>query len=414
MVSSVTKPTSELRAVIALAALYISRMLGLFLVLPVLVLAGPEYGSDDIFLLGVALGVYGLTQAFLQIPFGLLSDRFGRKALIIIGLVVFMVGSLIAATAEGIYGLIIGRALQGAGAIAGVIMATVSDVTSEKNRTKAMAAIGASIGMAFSLALVLGPLFTTHGGVRAIFFVAAGLTVAGIFITLLFIPSHHTLAQSTSTKAIDPSGWKSGLKIVLKDHDLMRLNVGIFILHMIMVSLFLVFPTYLLNLGVEAVNHSWVYLAIMMIAFIVMIPLMILGERKKKLKVVFIATLVTMTCVLILLTLMPKTLPVILIGMLIFFIGFNYLEATLPSLMSKTVPVNHRGAGSGVFSTCQFAGAALGGILGGWVFNQWGGSSVFLVSAFAVLTWCWFVKSMKVPVARSAASDENMVACPAE
>ena len=392
---------TQARSVAALASLYIVRMLGLFMVLPVLTLAGDEYGTDDLALLGVALGIYGLTQACLQIPFGVLSDRFGRKPLILLGLLIFIVGSMIAATAETVTGLIVGRALQGAGAVAGVIMAMVADLTTDDHRTKAMATIGASIGIAFALSLVVGPWLASLGGVRLIFWVTAALAVVGIFILWLAIPK---LAKVPATGLSFES-----IKVVLANHNLLRLNMGVFILHAILTALFIAFPLLLVDAGVMGEQHSWIYLAAMTLAFIIMVPLMIFAEKRQQVRRVFTTILLVLMVLMIALALMAKTAAVVISGMVVFFIGFNYLEATLPSLMSKTVPETQRGAGSGVFSSSQFLGAAVGGIAGGWLMSTGGVAVLFFVAAIALALWWWLARGMAYPV-KGQVADKNVVA----
>ena len=392
---------TQARSVAALASLYIVRMLGLFMVLPVLTLAGDEYGTDDLALLGVALGIYGLTQACLQIPFGVLSDRFGRKPLILLGLLIFIVGSMIAATAETVTGLIVGRALQGAGAVAGVIMAMVADLTTDDHRTKAMATIGASIGIAFALSLVVGPWLASLGGVRLIFWVTAALAVVGIFILWLAIPK---LAKVPATGLSFES-----IKVVLANHNLLRLNMGVFILHAILTALFIAFPLLLVDAGVMGEQHSWIYLAAMTLAFIIMVPLMIFAEKRQQVRRVFTTVLLVLMVLMIALALMAKTAAVVISGMVVFFIGFNYLEATLPSLMSKTVPETQRGAGSGVFSSSQFLGAAVGGIAGGWLMSTGGVAVLFFVAAIALALWWWLARGMAYPV-KGQVADKNVVA----
>jgi len=392
---------TQARSVAALASLYIVRMLGLFMVLPVLTLAGDEYGTDDLALLGVALGIYGLTQACLQIPFGVLSDRFGRKPLILLGLLIFIVGSMIAATAETVTGLIVGRALQGAGAVAGVIMAMVADLTTDDHRTKAMATIGASIGIAFALSLVVGPWLASLGGVRLIFWVTAALAVVGIFILWLAIPK---LAKVPATGLSFES-----IKVVLANHNLLRLNMGVFILHAILTALFIAFPLLLVDAGVMGEQHSWIYLAAMTLAFIIMVPLMIFAEKRQQVRRVFTTILLVLLMLMIALALMAKTAAVVISGMVVFFIGFNYLEATLPSLMSKTVPETQRGAGSGVFSSSQFLGAAVGGIAGGWLMSTGGVAVLFFVAAIALTLWWWLAHGMAYP-AKGQVADKNVVA----
>ncbi|MBX2810089.1 MAG: MFS transporter [Cellvibrionaceae bacterium] len=380
---------SQVRSVTALASLYIVRMLGLFMVLPVLALAGDDYNTDDVFLLGIALGVYGATQALLQIPYGILSDRFGRKPLIMVGLFVFAAGSLIAAFAETTTGLIIGRALQGGGAIAGVIMAAVGDITSEDNRTKAMAAIGAAIGIAFALALVIGPFISSLWGVRWIFGVSVVLALVGVAIVFWGLSA----MPSVFVSSIDLSATKP----LVGDPDLMRLCLGVFILHAVLMALFIVFPLLLQSVGLAKSAHSWVYLSVMFVAFVLMLPLMILGERNQQLKFIFLCVLLVLVGVLLLFATVVVGMWLIIVGMLVFFVGFNYLEASLPSLMSKVVPGNQRGLGSGIFSTCQFLGAAVGGILGGWLYTRLGVQAVFLMCASTVFVWWLVALGMRVP-----------------
>ncbi|MGH1487532.1 MAG: MFS transporter [Cellvibrionaceae bacterium] len=393
---------SETRSVASLAALYIVRMLGLFMVLPVLALSGSEYTDSSVFLLGVALGVYGLTQACLQIPFGMLSDRYGRKPLIAIGLIIFALGSIVAASAETVYGLIIGRALQGAGAIAGVVMAMVGDLTSDENRTKAMATIGASIGVAFALSLVIGPAVSGFGGVRWIFWLTLLLSVIGIIILIWGVPA---LPREKLTPVL-PS---ESIESVLLNADLWRLNFGIFILHAVLMGLFLVVPVLLESVDIPQLHHSWVYLGVMGSSFCLMVPLIIIGERKHKVKGVFLSLILLAALALVGLSFFASDVMFILIAMLLFFIGFNYLEATLPSLMSKTVSSAQRGAGSGLFSTCQFLGAATGGIAGGWLITSFGVPTLLMVCSGALMLWWLLAWTMVVPK-RIHVAAENVVA----
>jgi MFS family permease len=373
-------------------------MLGLFMVLPVLILSGETYTQSNVVLLGVALGIYGLTQACLQIPFGILSDRFGRKRLIIIGLIIFALGSVLAATADSIYGLILGRALQGAGAIAGVIMAMVGDMTSNETRTKAMATIGASIGVAFALSLVVGPLITAAGGVRWIFWLTLLLSVIAIAIVVWVVPKEK---QSNRHRLVS----LDGLKLVSSNIDLLRLNLGIFMLHAVLTAMFVALPLFLQTINIPAAQHAWVYLGVMGISFMLMIPLIIMGERKGEVKRIFLSLLFIAVLALLGLAFLSMwsdtqatTSTLMILGsILCFFIGFIYLEATLPSLMSKAVPETYRGAGSSVFSTCQFLGAAVGGILGGWLFNRFGISGLMFSCAAALSIWWLVACNMTMP-----------------
>ncbi|MFT6790851.1 MAG: MFS family permease [Cellvibrionaceae bacterium] len=393
---------SETRSVAALVALYTVRMLGLFMVLPVLSLSGDEYRGSSIFLLGLALGVYGLTQALLQIPFGILSDRYGRKPLIAIGLLIFAAGSWVAATADTVEMLIIGRALQGAGAIAGVVMAMVADLTSDANRTKAMASIGASIGLTFALSLFIGPMLMSFGGIRWIFWVTLCLSLVGLIILFWLIPAV-PVDQSKRSLA-----WRD-LQSILTDVHLSRLNIGIFVLHAVLMASFVAFPLMLEDAAIPQKHHAWVYLGAMVLAFLIMLPLIIIGERHRQLKRIFLSVLLLTVISLLALAFANFDAWSIIGAMMMFFVGFNYLEATLPSLMSKTVAADKRGAGSGIFSTSQFLGAACGGLLGGWLYEFAGRSTVMLVCAIAMVLWWLIALGMVVPQ-RSKIARENVVA----
>lgn len=397
---SLSSAPSETRFIASLASLYIVRMLGLFMVLPVLTLSVEEYSGANLFLLGVALGVYGLSQALLQIPYGLLSDRFGRKPLIAIGLLIFALGSLVAASAETVWGLIVGRALQGAGAIAGVVMATVGDLTSEENRTKAMAVIGASIGVAFALSLVLGPVITALGGVRWVFWLSLLLSVIGLLILWRLVPSPE---RHRADKSIF-----QGMDLIILNAELWRLNFGIFILHGVLMALFVAMPLLLLSVGLAQTYHSWAYLGVMASAFCLMVPLIIWGERQQRLKTVFLLVLLMTLFALVGLVFFDDDIIPVMCAMLLFFVGFNYLEATLPSLMTKTVSASCRGAGSALFSTCQFLGAALGGVAGGAIYSRFGISSLFVFCSAGLLLWWLLALGMVVPK-RTHVAAENMV-----
>jgi MFS family permease len=381
----------ETQSIISLASLYIVRMLGLFMVLPVLALSGSDYQGSNVFLLGIALGIYGLTQAILQIPFGMLSDRFGRKPLIALGLFLFGMGSLVAASADSVQGLIVGRALQGAGAIAGVLMAMVADLTSEENRTKAMASIGASIGVAFALSLVIGPLITGLGGIRWVFWFALILSIAGIIILLKAVPDSPQSLQKPG-----PSSDEGNEAVLLNIH-LWRLNIGIFTLHGILMALFVCLPLLLVSVDIAQIHHSWIYLGVMLFSFILMIPLMIIGERQQRVKPIFLSLLMLGAMALVALSSFAQSQLGVVIAMLFFFVAFNYLEATLPSLMSKTVLATKRGTGSALFSTCQFLGAALGGIVGGWLMSHYDAQTLLLVCAGALVFWWLIALGMVIP-----------------
>lgn len=368
-------------------------MLGLFMVLPVLVLYGDSYAGATPALLGLALGVYGLSQACLQIPFGLLSDRLGRKKMIAFGLLLFAAGSVLAAVSDSIYGLIAGRFLQGCGAIASVIMALVADLTSDEHRTKAMATIGASIGVSFSLALVLGPLVTAWGGLPAVFWVTAVLAVLGLVILFKVVPTPVVGQRHRDSQAIPEL-----MRNIISNPQLLRLDFGIFVLHFVLMASFLVMPELLeQQLGIARVHHWWVYLPLLLLAFFAMVPFIIIAEKRRKIKPVLIAAVLLLGITELLLAFYQGTRFGWFVLLFLFFMAFNLLEATLPSLMSKTAPPGAKGTASGVYSTCQFLGAFGGGVCGGWLLQYHGMSAVMGVCAILVLAWLLAVVTMKTP-----------------
>lgn len=391
---------SQSRAIVSLSALYIFRMLGLFMVLPVLALSEEDYIGGNIFLLGIALGIYGLTQALLQIPFGLLSDRFGRKPLILIGLLLFALGSWVSASSESITGLIIGRALQGAGAIAGVIMAMVSDLTSEENRSKAMASIGASIGVAFALALIVGPLISSLSisilgddvtGVRLLFWSTVFLSLLGIMILLFFIPSTASAQQKVSQLTL------GHLTSVIKNSQCVLLYSGVFVLHYVLMAFFVVVPLLLEQAAVPRESHSWIYLGVMLCSFVVMVPLLILGEKKQKAKLLIRSSVLLLVLTMIMIVFLGDHSLWLVICLGLFFIAFNFLEASFPSLLTKILPPESKGAGSGMFATCQFLGAALGGILSGALYSQFGLFTVLSSAVVLLLVWFFLSVALIIP-----------------
>lgn len=382
-------PVSEVKVVASLALLYVFRMLGLFMVFPVMMLFGQNYAGATPFLLGMALGIYGLTQAVFQIPLGLLSDVWGRKPVIFLGLVVFVLGSAVAALADSAWGLIMGRSLQGAGAIASAVMALVGDLTSEQNRTRAMAMIGASIGLSFSVAMVIGPILASIGGLSAIFWLSALLSLIGMLILYWLIPNPPVGKSHGSDGLTVPALLKNALRNI----DLLRLDLGIFVLHFVLTATFVVVPLAFQNVGIDAARHWHFYLPVMVVAFIAMLPFMYVAERKRQIKNVFVAAV-------LLLALSEAGLGFAehlwhwVFGLFTFFTAFNLLEATLPSLVSKQAPAGSKGTAMGVYSTCQFLGAAGGGMVGGYCYQTWGLSSVLMVS----LTLCtiWFLVSLSM------------------
>lgn len=372
----------ERRSVLALALIYLFRMLGLFLIMPVISIAGDDMTGATAALLGIAIGIYGLTQASLQIPMGMWSDKIGRKRVIVIGLLLFTVGSLICANATDIMTLIIGRAVQGAGAIASTLMALLSDVTREQNRTKAMALVGASIGASFMLSLVIGPWLYALVGLSGLFYLSFVLSILGILLIIFVVPNsvHHTFRRDTTPNL-------AALSLVLKDSKLRFLNISVLLLHASLTALFIILPSLLLDrFEVPLEDHSWLYLIIMASAFIGMLPLVIMAEAKAKMKQVLTLVLLLLGVSTLLLQ-WGNHIGLFAFLLWVYFVGFNALEATLPSLVSKLAPVGNRGTAMGVFSTHQFIGSFIGGACGGWLIQNYSSNGIFWVFGVVFLAW---------------------------
>ena len=383
-IQDITSPMTALekRATLSLSSIYALRMLGLFMILPVLSLFAEQMEGATPMLIGLAISVYGLTQAILQIPFGLLSDRFGRKKIIIIGLILFSAGSIVAAVSTTIYGVLIGRAIQGSGAIAAAIMALVADLTQEVHRTKAMATIGASIGVSFGVAITLGPILASYVGISGIFWLTAGLSLLAIFVVLFIVPTPKKSRVHRDAELV-PGQFLN----VLKNPDLLRLDYGIFVLHLCLTASFVVLPLLIRDAGLIPENHWMVYLPILVTSMAVIVPFVIIAEKKRQMKKIFIGAIMALLLANVGLFMYFNNL-VGLIGFLwLFFCGFNLLEATLPSLISKTAPGDLKGTAMGAYSSSQFMGAFVGGAAGGWLYGELGVETVFLFSAIAAGSW---------------------------
>jgi predicted MFS family arabinose efflux permease len=393
-VQDITSPmtASEKRATWSLASIYALRMLGLFLIMPVLSLFAEQLEGSTPALIGLSIGIYGISQSILQIPFGLMSDRFGRKKIIISGLIIFLIGSVVAALSTTIYGVLLGRAIQGSGAIAAPIMALVADLTQEVHRTKAMALIGLSIGVSFGVAITAGPIIAGFIGVHGIFWLIAGLSFIAIFVVRFLVPDPQKSKMHRDAELV-PSQFFN----ILKNTELLRLNYGIFVLHAMLTASFVVLPLLMRDAGLVPDQHWKVYLPVFVVSMAAIIPFVIVAEKKRKMKAVFIGAIATL--VLADLGLMQFSSSLIgIIGFLwLFFTGFNLLEATLPSLVSKTASADLRGTAMGVYSTSQFLGAGMGGGIGGWCYGQMGASGVFLFCAIAAFSWFLLSLSMKPP-----------------
>ncbi len=386
----------EKRAVSTLSLLYALRMLGLFLVLPVMSLYGAQYQASTPVLIGIAMGMYGATQAVLQMPLGVLSDRIGRRSVIIGGLLAFIVGSVVAALSTSVYGLIIGRGLQGAGAISGTLMAMVSDLTSEQHRTKAMATIGASIGVSFAVSMLLGPVLAQAGGLSGLFWVTAALGVGGLALVFFVLPEPP--AETLHSPHRDTLPVPSLLWRVLCDPQLLRLNSGIFCLHMALMASFVVVPHLLENqLGLDRSHHWEVYLPVLGGSFVAMIPLMVIAEKKRLVKEVFVLAVSVLVFALLFLGVVYRFNSGLLVGLFLFFFAFNLLEAQLPSLISKQAFAGGKGTAMGVYSTSQFLGTFVGGALGGVMLHLGEPRWLFWILALPVAGWCWLAATMQPP-----------------
>ncbi|WP_111413354.1 MFS transporter [Billgrantia lactosivorans] len=380
---------SERRAITGLAGLYATRMLGLFMVLPVLALYADELDGATPLLVGLALGVYGLTQAVLQIPFGLLSDRLGRKPVIAGGLLLFLLGSVVAASADSIGGVILGRCLQGSGAVAAAIMALLADQTREQVRTAAMATIGLSIGVAFAVAMVVGPWLASAFGLASVFWFTALLAGLGLLVLWKLVPPAPRRLRHRDV-GID----RRQLAATLTRADLWRLDLSIFALHLVLMAIFVAVPFRLVEAGIAAERHGLAYLAIMALAFVGMVPLVVIAEKRQRMKGMSLTAIAAIAVSLAGLAGFGGGWG-LFAWLLLFFVAFNLLEAMLPSMLSKLAPAGAKGTAMGVYSTSQFLGAFLGGMLGGFLAQHWGLSAVFIGSA--ALAGLWWLLMLRMP-----------------
>ncbi|MGL6070940.1 MFS transporter [Craterilacuibacter sp.] len=385
----------ELRASLGLAGVYALRMLGMFLILPVFALYAEQLpGTISPTAVGFALGSYGLVQALLQLPLGMLSDRIGRKKVIYGGLLLFAIGSFVAAAADDIVWLTVGRIIQGSGAISAAITALLADLTREEHRTRAMAMIGMSIGMTFAVSLVLGPLLASWIGVNGIFALTGILTLLALLGVWLIIPDPLISRFHSDTQA------NTGrLLPVLRNPQLARLNFGIFALHAAQMAMFVVIPFSLTRAGQLDKAHHWqVYLPVVVLGFLLMIPAIIYGEKKHRLKQVFVAAVGVMTVAQLGMASALDTFWQIVSWLVLYFIAFNILEATLPSIISKIAPADAKGTAIGVYNTAQSFGLFLGAAGGGWLYTHTGTTGVFGFTSILMASWLVLAASMRAPL----------------
>ena len=388
---SPTMSRTELRASGSLASIFALRMLGLFLVLPVFALEARKYpGGDDPALIGLAMGIYGLTQAMLQIPFGVASDRLGRKRVIIFGLLIFALGSLVAGSADTLMGVLAGRALQGAGAVSAAVTALLADLTRDAVRTKAMALVGASIGLMFALSLVVSPVIAAHIGLSGLFVLTAVLALLGTAVVVWGVPAEPEAHKDAA---------RGGLRQVLSNPALLRLNIGVFVLHAVQLAMWVAIPAFLVQAGLGKDDHWQIYLPAVLGSFFLMGGVFTL-ERRGHLRAVFLSAIALIALVQVVLLWVSSGAPSVtgLAWLLFaFFCGFNVLEATQPSLVSRIAPAASRGAAMGVYNTLQSLGFFAGGVMGGQLVKSYGTQGLFLTCAALMVLWLVVAWPMVAP-----------------
>lgn len=385
----------ELRATAGLAGIYGLRMFGMFIILPVFAFYAEDLpGGNNYLLVGIALGAYGLTQALLQIPFGWLSDRIGRKPVIYTGLILFAIGSFIAASATDIYWVIFGRIIQGAGAISAAVMALAADLTREEHRTKAMAAIGMTIGTTFALSLIVAPALNNLIGVPGIFAMTGVLALLAMGVVYKIIPDPLVSRFHSDTEAS-----AGRFHNVLRNPELLRLDFGVFALHAVLMALWLVVPLSLRQAGLAAEQHWQIYLPVLVVSMLLIVPAIIYAEKKAKLKPVFTMAVALLLVSQILLGLALDSVWGTAAALLVFFAAFNLLEASLPSLISKIAPVGAKGTAIGVYSSVQFLGAFTGATAGGYLYGNHGGGALFAFCGVLLALWLVLAATMKAPAA---------------
>jgi MFS family permease len=377
----------ELRATAALAGIFALRMLGLFMIMPVFsVYARTIPGGDNVLLVGIALGAYGVTQSMLYIFYGWASDKLGRKPVIAAGLLIFAIGSFVAAIGHSMAWIIVGRVIQGMGAVSSAVIAFIADLTAEEHRTKAMAMVGGSIGISFAVAIVGAPIVFHLVGMSGLFTLVGVLSVLAVGVVLWIVPD-----------APKPVHVRAPFAEVLRNVELLRLNFGVLVLHATQTALFLVVPRILEGGGLPVASHWKVYLPVMGLSFVMMVPAIIAAEKRGKMKPVLVGAIGLILIGQLLLGAAPHTILTVAAILFVYFLGFNILEASQPSLVSKLAPGTRKGAAAGVYNTTQSIGLALGGVVGGWLMKSAGPNAVFFACSGLVLGWLIIAANMKTP-----------------
>lgn len=391
----------ERRSALSLGSIFALRMLGLFLILPVFaVYARHLPGGESAFAVGLTLGIYGLTQGILQIPFGAASDRWGRKPVIAAGLLIFAAGSILAALGSDIWTVMAGRALQGMGAVSAAVTAMISDSVRDRVLTKAMAIVGSSIGLTFAFSLVASPVLAHYIGVSGLFWLTAVLSLAAVWVTYRVVPDAPLVRKEAGTG----SDWKA----TVFNPDLLRLNAGIFILHMAMMAVFVVIPVEMSRLSLPVSEHWQVYLPAVILSFGVLMPSISRAERAGKMKTLFLAAVLLLACVFAGFAAADDSLAAIGVLLFAFFCGFNILEATLPSFVSRTADASAKGLALGVYNTTQSIGLFVGGALGGWLSQTFGRTGVYAFCLVMTLVWFFIARGMTPPAAKAREPGEEI------
>jgi MFS family permease len=377
----------ELRATVSLAGIFALRMLGLFMIMPVFsVYAKTIPGGENVLLVGLALGAYGVTQSMLYIFYGWASDKLGRKPVIAAGLLIFALGSFVAALAHDMTWIIAGRIIQGMGAVSSAVIAFIADLTAEEHRTKAMAMVGGSIGISFAVAIVGAPIVYQWVGMNGLFALVGVLSLIAVGVVLWIVPD-----------APKPVHVRAPFAEVLHNVELLRLNFGVLVLHATQTALFLVVPRVLVAGGLPVASHWEVYLPVMGLSFVMMVPAIIAAEKRGKMKPVLCGAIALILIGQLLLAAAPHTILSVAAILFVYFLGFNILEASQPSLVSKLAPGTRKGAAAGVYNTTQSVGLALGGVVGGWLMKSVSQNAVFFACSGLVLAWLIIAANMKAP-----------------